>query len=289
MDINKLKTFIDLAHTLSFSTTAANLYTEQSTVSKHINSLEKELGMSLFDRNNRHVHLSDYGEKILPWAQQIVELNDQIVSEAQKVRDDQNSTINIGVIPTFADYPSFSQLMTYQKQQPAMNVQLHEMETASLMDQLDKGAIDLAFARSLKAKLGNYDQLVVDQEDFTVALPTDHPLSHRKIIQLADLKNEKFIMLAKNSLLYNPVLALCHKAGFDPQIVFTSDRISTILKMVGDHQGIAILMHHPGQQNNVLFKKLKPTRTSYLMFLRQKKTYSKNLNQLWHYLQQAKQ
>lgn len=59
MDINKLKTFIDLAHTLSFSATAANLYTEQSTVSKHIHSLEKELGMSLFDRNNRHVHLSD--------------------------------------------------------------------------------------------------------------------------------------------------------------------------------------------------------------------------------------
>lgn len=289
MDINKLKTFIDLAHTLSFSATAANLYTEQSTISKQISSLEKELGVSLFDRNNRHVHLSKYGQSILPWAQQMVELNDKIVAEAQNMQDGQNEIINIGVIPTFADYPVFRQLMDYQKQHPSMNVQLHEMETNTLLDQLNKGTIDLAFARSLKPKLGNYDQLVVGQETFTVVLPADHPLSQQPVVQLADLKNEQFIMLAQKSLLYNPVLTLCHKVGFDPQIVFTSDRISTILKMVGDHQGIAILMHHPGQQGNVVFKNIEPTRTSYLMFVRQKRIHPNSVNQLWHYLQSQKQ
>jgi DNA-binding transcriptional LysR family regulator len=55
MEINKLKTFVDLATTLSFSHTADNLFISQSSVSKQIDSLEKELGHQLFKRNNKQV------------------------------------------------------------------------------------------------------------------------------------------------------------------------------------------------------------------------------------------
>lgn len=72
MEINKLRTFVDLAKTLSFSETAENLYTSQSTISKQIKGLEKELGQELFERNNKNVTLSDYGKLILPNAKKIV-------------------------------------------------------------------------------------------------------------------------------------------------------------------------------------------------------------------------
>ena len=65
MEINKLRAFVDLAKTLNFSDTAANLYTSQSTISKQIKSLEKVLGQVLFERNNKHVKLSDYCQRIL--------------------------------------------------------------------------------------------------------------------------------------------------------------------------------------------------------------------------------
>lgn len=71
MEINKLRTFVDLAKTLSFSETAENLYTSQSTISKQIKGLEK-LGQKLFERNNKNVTLSDYGKLILPNAKKIV-------------------------------------------------------------------------------------------------------------------------------------------------------------------------------------------------------------------------
>lgn len=57
MEINKLRAFVDLAKTLSFSETAENLYTSQSTISKQIKGLEKELGETLFDRSNKKVIL----------------------------------------------------------------------------------------------------------------------------------------------------------------------------------------------------------------------------------------
>ena len=72
MEINKLRAFVDLAKTLNFSETAENLYTSQSTISKQIKSLEKELGQELFERNNKNVALSEYGKLILPNAEKIV-------------------------------------------------------------------------------------------------------------------------------------------------------------------------------------------------------------------------
>ena len=53
MEINKLRAFVDLAKTLSFSETAENLYTSQSTISKQIKGLEKELGETLTDEELR--------------------------------------------------------------------------------------------------------------------------------------------------------------------------------------------------------------------------------------------
>lgn len=78
MEINKLRAFVDLAKTLNFSETAENLYTSQSTISKQIKSLEKELGQELFERNNKNVALSEYGKLILPNAEKIVLLSDWI-------------------------------------------------------------------------------------------------------------------------------------------------------------------------------------------------------------------
>ncbi|WP_201330456.1 LysR family transcriptional regulator, partial [Lactobacillus nasalidis] len=71
--MEKIQTFVSLAGTLSFSQTADDLYTSQSTVSKHIAALEKELGMKLFDRSSRQVSLTKEGEYLLPFARQVVE------------------------------------------------------------------------------------------------------------------------------------------------------------------------------------------------------------------------
>lgn len=107
MEINKLRAFVDLAKTLSFSETAENLYTSQSTISKQIKGLEKELGETLFDRSNKKVILSDYGKLILPNAEKIVLLSDWISKETSEFKNNNSGQIKLGIIPTFANYDIF--------------------------------------------------------------------------------------------------------------------------------------------------------------------------------------
>ena len=77
MDIKHLAEFVALAETGNYLETADNLFISQSTLSKHIMALEKELGVSLFERTTRKIHLSTEGETFLPYALKIVRLQEE--------------------------------------------------------------------------------------------------------------------------------------------------------------------------------------------------------------------
>ena len=72
IDVTKLETFIRVAEHLSFSEAARQLSLTQPTVSYHIKSLEKELGVSLFERSGSKLRLSDAGRLLLPWSRKLV-------------------------------------------------------------------------------------------------------------------------------------------------------------------------------------------------------------------------
>lgn len=104
MEINKLRTFVEVATTSSFSDAATKLFINQSSVSKQIKSLEKEINCQLFTRANRQVTLTKYGKMLLPVAQKMLKLNNQFLSDLKKYQQAQEKKITIGVLPSFWDY-----------------------------------------------------------------------------------------------------------------------------------------------------------------------------------------
>ena len=66
MNTDNLKEFMVLAETKNFWEASDRLYMNQSTLSKHIKSLENELGVPLFTRTTRRVELTSYGQTFLP-------------------------------------------------------------------------------------------------------------------------------------------------------------------------------------------------------------------------------
>lgn len=286
MEINKLKTFIDLARTLSFSTTAENLYVSQSSVSKQIKSLEKELGQALFWRSNKGVVISNYGASILNEATQMVELNDQVIAKAARLNRHHRWLIRLAVIPSFSDRDIFKKAMSYRQAHPEVRISLHETETNEIPQLLDQGKVDLAYMRTLTDPAEqNCEYILTSRENFVVCLNRHHPLAHEKVVNLAQLKDENFIMLAPNSLLDRPVIDLCHKAGFVPRISFVSERVSSIIQMVKNNQGIAILMQPHRTKRDVALRPLVPSQSSYLFFVRGKHGNSPAVTDYWNYLQ----
>ncbi|MBE2198132.1 MAG: LysR family transcriptional regulator [Anaerolinea sp.] len=71
LDLNKLNVFLHAAQTLNFSQTAQMLHISQPTVSKYVGELEREFDVILFDRDGGHLHLTNTGKTLLPWARQL--------------------------------------------------------------------------------------------------------------------------------------------------------------------------------------------------------------------------
>ena len=86
MDTESLKTFLSLCNTRNYTRTAGQLFVAQSTVTKRINDLEKELQVPLFLRNNRSVTLTPEGEQFYVYAQKMIELTNSSLSEISSLR-----------------------------------------------------------------------------------------------------------------------------------------------------------------------------------------------------------
>ena len=77
MEINYLKEFVILARTGNYLETADCLYMGQSSLSRHIKTLEEELDIRLLDRTTRKVSLTEAGRLFLPYAEHIMSLQEQ--------------------------------------------------------------------------------------------------------------------------------------------------------------------------------------------------------------------
>ncbi len=90
----------------------------ESTLSKHIKKLEKELQVSLFDRNTRKVSLTSFGKCLIPYARSIVETEKNFLEDLEKKIQAQSSQLVLGVIPSMVQYRITDILVDFRKKTP---------------------------------------------------------------------------------------------------------------------------------------------------------------------------
>lgn len=133
--LQALKIFCSVAETLQFRETANQLAISPQVVSRIISELEQELGDTLFQRNTRQVQLSDFGQQLLPSAQQIIAQSEQFFSSKPQT----NQTELMGIVRiTVPDAPLMYQLLTklLTKLQPYPHLQIDWRMDMKLSDKV---------------------------------------------------------------------------------------------------------------------------------------------------------
>lgn len=147
MDISRFGEFTILAQSRTFLDAAELLFMSQSTLSKHIMAMERELGCKLIDRSQRHVTLTAQGEALLPYAQKIATLQHRYLAAIQIAADEPLERITVGSIPIMAPYGITDAVIDFQQANPSYSVELIEGEGSALKQMLLREDIDLAFIR----------------------------------------------------------------------------------------------------------------------------------------------
>lgn len=246
MNLNHLREFLVTARLNSFSKAAEELFISQSSLSKHINSLEKELGVSLFDRTSRSVSVSDIGMALLPYAANILEnetLIRRLCEDKQRILQDGDNRqpIHVASVPVMAAYGIFGLTNGFQQKYPNIYVRLEEREPEIIPSVLSSNQCELAFLRDTPSLQYRYDTVPLYEEKILAIVSDKHPLAGQKGIQLHDLRNDQMIFLSTKSVLYGICMDLCLSAGFLPNVIFTGNRPENILDLVSRGMGTSLL------------------------------------------------
>jgi DNA-binding transcriptional LysR family regulator len=144
MDINALKTFLEVAKTHHFGHAADNLFVSQSTVSARIRALEKSLGTELFIRERSNIHLSKSGEALVPHAKSIMTLWNRARLEVG-MPDGVQNTLTIGGLSGLWDITLQSWLAKVSRDEPQLGISADIFSASTLVQRVISGTMDVAF------------------------------------------------------------------------------------------------------------------------------------------------
>ncbi|WP_099467601.1 LysR family transcriptional regulator [Konateibacter massiliensis] len=245
MEINYIKEFVILAETENFLEAADSLFISQSSLSKHIKSMEAELGTQLFDRTTRKVQLNESGRTFLEYAKQIANLQYRYTTALYNKTAHIKENINIGSIPIMASYHITDIILKFIRENKKFSVNLIEGESSQLKDMLRQNKCELAFIRDMDDYDNEFIHIPYTTDHLAAVLPEYHPLSKEPYLHLEQLKDENFLLLQPGSVLYKICTQACEQAGFTPNISFTGKRAENIVDLVEKGLGISLLMKKP--------------------------------------------
>ena len=264
MELRHLRYFIAVAEHLSFTRAAEALETAQPSLSQQIRALESELEVPLFERNRRHVALTEEGRLLLPDARAIVQLTDSLSTLRDRsaaprgpLRIASITASTIGVLPRV--------LGSYRRKYPGVAVSVETWGVKEAARALLERRVDVAFTRG-PAQDSRIDTVVAASEDLCIALPLGHPLASRKRIAIRDVTGLETIEFREEQAGgLNEEVAIFYGAhDVKPASVTETSGVETMMGLVASGMGVAVisavirLMRFHG----VVLRPLQPRRTS---------------------------
>ncbi|MDR1571846.1 MAG: LysR family transcriptional regulator [Clostridiales Family XIII bacterium] len=227
INIDWLKCYWTVISTGSFSLAAEKLYMSQSTVSKNVMALEKELGVPLLNRNGKYFTVSTSGRRLMKHFREILESHSHTMDAAEAIKAGKDRTgqiFRLSCVPTLAAYGVIAAIKHFVKLYPNIRIMTEEMEENRLLYMLEAKDCDIAFCSTIKLDRGLFDTQTYCKDCFMAAVSADSPLAGRSSVSMADLKGFKMILNRKESSLYDICMDACVGAGFEPNILFTTSR-----------------------------------------------------------------
>nr|WP_255570202.1 LysR substrate-binding domain-containing protein [Cohnella sp. CFH 77786] len=233
--------FVKVARLQHVTKAAEELHVAQSAVSRQIHRLEEELGAQLFMQKGRNVQLTPVGQLFLRRAESILTDLDRAVTEIHEFLDPEAGEIRLGFPHSLGYHLVPRVVAAFRKLHPNVKFRFRQGMYASLIRDVLDAEVDLAFISPHPERNDQVTGEVVLTEELFAILPENHPLALEVSLDLAQLKNETFVLFSPGYSLRSLVWDACKEAGFTPQIGFEGEETDTIRGLVAAGMGVSLL------------------------------------------------
>ncbi len=242
-DLRQLVSFAEIARTGSFRQAAKTLHIAQPALSRQIKQLEAALGIYLFDRTPRRLHLTIEGRELASRLPALFSQIDYLTETVKGASTGGTGLLRIGdtgVLTTEVIAPALRQL---RKHWPNLRLSAAQNTSEGFFHDLRENRIDCAFP-GLEPKGIDLTSHKLCELEIGLVLPPDHRLADQSEIRFEQLRNERWILPPReaNPVLYDELISCCHKAGFTPNVIAEMTQRPRVVSQVACGIGITTLV-----------------------------------------------
>ncbi|MDD1502923.1 LysR family transcriptional regulator [Lysinibacillus xylanilyticus] len=241
MELRQLRYFVEVAEREHISEAAEHLHVAQSAISRQIANLEDELGTPLFERVGRNVKLTPIGKIFLKHTITALKAIDFAAKQVEEYLDPAKGTIKIGFPTSLASYVLPTVISAFKREYPDLQFQLRQGSYRFLIDAVKNRELNLAFLGPLPPKDESIHSTILFTENIAALLPAKHPLAKKESIQLADLRNDLFVLFPDGYILHKVAMDACRAAGFSPNVISEGEDLDALKGLVAAGIGVSLL------------------------------------------------
>jgi DNA-binding transcriptional LysR family regulator len=239
VDLGQLEAFVEVAQHQSFSKAAGALFLTQPSVTARIQTLERELGESLFERNGRGVRLSDVGSSFLPYAQRVLKDLQEGRDAVEGLRSLQIGALRLGSAFTVSTYVLPKILKTYHERFPAVEISVKTGRSEEVLRLVLGDEVQAGLVRAVVHP--DVETVHLYEDEVVLVTNSKHPFAASGEARLEDVGRQPLILFDKGSSYHDLVQGLFRQGGVVPWTAMELDSMDATKKMVEEGLGIAML------------------------------------------------
>lgn len=256
MTLTQLEVFTTVAELRSFTLAAMKLNISQSAVSHAIKSLEKDLGVMLFTREQNQTTLTEIGKTLLLRSHHMLNIQESMKQEALASNGLKAGILRIGSFGPGSSLNLLPPLLAqFREKYPLINIVVDEGDDETVTQWLQEKRIDIGVVVLPDER---FDTFKVKDDQMVVILPLEHPLASQPSISLKELCEYPFNLTQAGS--GKLVLDLFHAQKLTPKIQFKTRQLLSTFALVarGDAVSIVAQLAIPDYIQNIVVKPLNP-------------------------------
>jgi DNA-binding transcriptional LysR family regulator len=241
MDLRQLSYFVAVAEEGQFTRAATRVSVAQPAVSAQIRRLEREVGEVLFHRDRREVSLTVAGEELLPHARAALAAAERGRETIASLRGKLHGRLRVGVAGP-VDHRFAEALGDFHRAHPEVDISLAQEHNEPLLAAVANGDFDAAIVGAGPHPLpAPVRARVVATEPLVLAVHRSDPLSDRRTVTLAQLREQPMITLVRGSGLRAVLENACRDAGFVPWITAEAGELGSLVELAAEGLGVAVV------------------------------------------------
>ena len=238
--LKQLNYALAVQRTLHFKKAADECAVSQSALSTAIAELETQLGVQIFERDNKRVLVTPVGEMILKKAQAINLQAKELYQFSQNLNSPLSYPMTLGVIPTIGPYLLPKVLPEVRRQYPDFELTLVEEQSQVLVEKVRSGEIDTAIL-ALPYDTQGLHAFTFWQENFQVVLSQADEGAQLQKMNTAQLKEAPLLLLKDGHCLKDHALAACKMQATEIQSSLAGTSLPTLVQMVAGRMGVTLV------------------------------------------------